>query len=115
MLDGLTSAPLGNRSLRALTPFSSSLIRVIRVRYVKRLERRNATSGALAWAITSGGYYNSFNAIVLDSTYVYTAGSDSVYRQYDHDWRIEKRYRSDGSLVSAFGSGGGCRAGDLQQ
>ncbi len=56
--------------------------------------------GELVWAIEGEGA--QINAIALDSEYIYVVGVDSSWQA----WRIEKRYKSNGSLVSSFGDNG---------
>lgn len=48
--------------------------------------------------------YDEAVAVDDDTNYIYSVGSDSVGG--DRQWRIEKRNKSDGALVSAFDSDG---------
>lgn len=45
-------------------------------------------------------------AIDSDSNYLYIAGYDTIPGTSDQEWRIEKRNKSDGTLVTAFGTNG---------
>lgn len=48
----------------------------------------------------------SANAIAIDSDFMYIAGGDDNAAPVDKQWRVEKRYQSDGSLVTEFGDNG---------
>ena len=50
--------------------------------------------------------YDVAQVMVLDGAYIYVAGYDCDTPKGDHQWRIEKRNLSDGSLVESFGEGG---------
>ncbi len=82
-----------------------------------RIEKRDKTTGALVATFDGDGIVESDptsgsdipRAVALDSSYIYVAG----YQQQasgDCDngvcWRIEKRDKTTGALVSAFGSSG---------
>lgn len=77
-----------------------------------RIEKRRGSDGALVAAFGSGGVVTSNPssgadrpvAATWDGTYLYIAGFDSSAG--NRQWRIEKRQLGDGSLVSAFGTGG---------
>lgn len=47
---------------------------------------------------------DNLKAVDIDSNYIYSAGYDTVGG--DRAWRIEKRNKSDGMLVTAFGDNG---------
>lgn len=66
-----------------------------------RIEKRLLSDGSLDTDFNSGGIIggaatseHSFS-ISIDSTYMYVAGYDS-----SSNWRIEKRFLSDGSLMT---------------
>jgi hypothetical protein len=76
-----------------------------------RIEKRNKTSGALVTAFDNDGIVtnnptsgaDSANSIVIDSNYIYVSG----YQWGNQlQWRLEKRYKNNGSLVNAFDSDG---------
>jgi hypothetical protein len=79
-----------------------------------RIEKRDKTTGALVTGFNSTGVVqsnpSSFNdyarSIVIDSNYIYVAGWDFSPGGSDAQWRVEKRYKSNGSLVNAFDSDG---------
>jgi hypothetical protein len=70
------------------------------------------SSGALVLAFGTGGAvtvnpstdYDAAQGVAIDSTAMYVVGYDSS--PGNHQWRIEKRSLTDGSLVSGFGTGG---------
>jgi hypothetical protein len=77
------------------------------------IEKFDATSGALIWSITSDPTtaMDQAGGIVADASYIYVSGTQGgVYTGTPPwsyaNWRIEKRAKSDGSLVAAFGVGG---------
>lgn len=45
-------------------------------------------------------------AIDSDSNYLYVAGYDTIPGTSNQEWRIEKRNKSDGTLVTSFGTNG---------
>lgn len=47
---------------------------------------------------------DNLKAVDIDSNYIYSAGYDTIGG--DRAWRIEKRNKSDGTLVTAFGTNG---------
>ena len=66
------------------------------------IQKRNKSDGFLVWEVTENpsDYYDSCGDIVCDDTYLYTAGHDSALGgRWDDQWRIQKWYKSDGSLV----------------
>jgi hypothetical protein len=80
--------------------------------YQWRLEKRDKSSGVLAEGFNSTGVIkhnpNSGNefaqSIAQDSDYIYVAGFDQI--PGNPQWRLEKRYKNNGSLVTAFDSDG---------
>jgi hypothetical protein len=80
-----------------------------------RIEKRDITTGALVSGFGSGGVLtehptvniDGFLQITLDSTSMYLAGGQNINGAGTTGavW-LEKRLLSDGSLVSAFGTGG---------
>jgi len=60
------------------------------------------TSGILTTNPSTG--YDSICAVCVDSNYIYIAGHDSA--PGDYEWRIEKRSKIDGSIVTSFGTSG---------
>jgi hypothetical protein len=84
--------------------------------FVLRIEKRDAVTGSLVAAFGSGGSLTtsapaSFDGIplpwtmALDGSFLYVAGSQQVSAT-DSQWRIEKRDRTTGQLISGFGTGG---------
>jgi predicted esterase YcpF (UPF0227 family) len=80
-----------------------------------RIEKRSLADGSLVPGFGTGGVVTSNPStgadeaydIVIDSTAMYVIGYDSSpAAELDHQWRIEKRSLADGSLVTAFGTGG---------
>ena len=66
------------------------------------IQKRNKSDGFIVWEVTENpsDYYDSCGDIVCDDTYLYTAGHDSSNGgRWDDQWRIQKWYKSDGSLV----------------
>jgi hypothetical protein len=63
-------------------------------------------SGVSVWSVTSNpsGALDEANGMVKDANAAYIVGYDQSSGR--SQWRIEKRYLSDGSLVSAFGTNG---------
>ncbi|MEK9154723.1 MAG: prepilin-type N-terminal cleavage/methylation domain-containing protein [Patescibacteria group bacterium] len=65
-----------------------------------RIEKRRLTDGSLTggWQQVSNptGFNDYLYAITQDSAYLYLAGSDGP--NFNHQWRIEKRRKSDGDL-----------------
>ncbi|MCL5411274.1 MAG: fibronectin type III domain-containing protein [Patescibacteria group bacterium] len=83
--------------------------------YEWRIEKRDITTGALVSAFGTNGVVianpsssqDIIKSVVVDSTYLYLGGSDSFQNSAGNDeWRIEKRDKTTGALVSAFGTGG---------
>jgi hypothetical protein len=62
-----------------------------------------STGGRIASNPSAPGA-DRIQALTLDDTYIYAAGYDTIGG--DNEWRIEKRNRSDGALVTAFDSDG---------
>jgi len=87
-----------------------------------RLEKRNKTTGALCISGTEcaagtfgvGGVATSnpsvnadrIYAMVIDESYIYTAGEDSTVSAADSRWRIEKRSITTGALDTGFDGDG---------
>lgn len=67
---------------------------------------KNNTNPVLSFPITSNPSSNSdiANSIFLESDFIYIAGNESGTG--NRGWRIEKRYKSNGKLVSSFGTNG---------
>jgi len=82
--------------------------------YQWRIEKRSLTSGSLVTEFGTGGVVTnnpsgSFDrptAIAIDASAIYVVGYDCSYGATNNQWRIEKRSLADGSLVTAFGTGG---------
>jgi hypothetical protein len=72
--------------------------------YEWRIEKRNLNDGSLIWATTSNyGTTTSGDdeamAVAVDSSGIYIAGTDrTTGNRY---WRIEKRNKTDGSVIWA--------------
>jgi len=82
---------------------------------VWRLEKRDKTTGQLVAAFNSNGVVISdpnpagldvLKALEIDANYVYAAGYDTAAADGKKAWRIEKRNKSDGALVTAFATNG---------
>ncbi len=77
-----------------------------------RIERRSTSDGALTPVFGSGGVVTSnpssgpdeATCVLSDGTYLFIGGYDSS--PGNRQWRIEKRLVTDGSLDTAFGTGG---------
>jgi hypothetical protein len=77
-----------------------------------RIEKRSLADGSLVTGFGTGGVVtgnpgavrDAAQDIAIDSTAMYVVGYDNspIYSR----WRIEKRSLTDGSLVTAFGTGG---------
>ena len=80
--------------------------------YQWRMEKRSLADGGLVSGFGTGGVVTSdpstgsdqAEGIAVDSTAMYVVGYD--YSPGNHQWRIEKRSLTDGSLVLGFGTGG---------
>jgi hypothetical protein len=78
-----------------------------------RIEKRDKTTGALVTGFNGSGIVNSnpssgddsAYSIAVDSDYIYIAGCDRYWGTNDQ-WRVEKRYKDNGSLVLAFSNDG---------
>jgi hypothetical protein len=76
-----------------------------------RIEKRDITTGALVGAFGTAGVVlsnptaglDNSNTIKVDSNYVYISGADSTNA---NRWRIEKRDKTTGATVAAFGTSG---------
>jgi hypothetical protein len=77
-----------------------------------RIEKRSLTNGSLvpgfgAGGVITGNYsspWDMASGIAIDSTAMYVAGWD--LSAGNMQWRTEKRSLTNGSLISAFGTGG---------
>jgi hypothetical protein len=77
-----------------------------------RVEKRNLSDGSLATSFgTSGvvtanmsGDSDEAQAIAIDGSTMFIAGYDKA--SFDHQWHIERRSLSDGSLITSFGTSG---------
>lgn len=75
-----------------------------------RIEKRNKTTGALIPAFDGDGIIivdpstglDRADNIAVDSDYIYISGWDAAPGTFDYQWRIEKRYKSNGSLDTKF-------------
>jgi hypothetical protein len=82
-----------------------------------RIEKRNKITGVLVPAFGSAGIVASnpstagdtIEAMVADSSNLYVAGYDTPSGSVGR-WRIEKRSKATGALVTSFGSGGAVAA-----
>lgn len=71
-----------------------------------RMQRVDAATGTNVWTTnTNLPDASSAKALVLDDTALYVAGFQ-VVRLSDLQWRIEKRDRATGALITAFNNGG---------
>jgi hypothetical protein len=81
--------------------------------YQWRIEKRSLADGSLVSGFGAGGVVtgnhragdDQASSIAIDSTAMYVIGCDCSPGG-DCQWRIEKRSLTDGSLISAFGTGG---------
>jgi hypothetical protein len=79
-----------------------------------RIERRNASTGALITAFGTGGVIVSNPsagldapfAVASDGTDLFVAGYDEVAGAADRRWRIERRSLTSGALVTTFAAQG---------
>jgi formylmethanofuran dehydrogenase subunit C len=77
-----------------------------------RIEKRSLADGSLVPGFGTGGVVTGNHStgpdvafgIAIDSTAMYVIGYD--FSPGNEQWRIEKRSLTDGSLISAFGTGG---------
>ncbi len=84
-----------------------------------RIEKRRKNDGNLEWALAYSPNYGeggaSITGIASDNNYIYAVGYDAAPPDNTR-WRIEKRNKSDGSLVNATvsdpGAGSGSGQGD---
>jgi hypothetical protein len=86
---------------RVETSFSSGI-------FATRVEKRSLVDGSLSQPAVTGGASDPSGALpcghlAVDGAYLYISGADNPA---DCRWRIEKRLRSDLSLVSSFGTAG---------
>jgi len=86
---------------RVETSFSSGI-------FAARVEKRSLVDGSLSQPAVTGGASDPTGALpcghlAVDGAFLYVSGADNTV---DCRWRIEKRLRSDLSLVSSFGSAG---------
>jgi hypothetical protein len=85
---------------------------------VWRIEKRDKTTAQLVSSFTSGSVpgvvisdpnpagLDVLKAIAIDTNYIYAAGYDTAALDGMREWRIEKRNKSDGALVSSFATAG---------
>lgn len=79
-----------------------------------RIEKRDKTTGALITAFGTAGVVESNPSnlddvpfdLTLDSHYLYIVGYASSDSDFGHRWRIEKRDKITGMLVTGFGANG---------
>ena len=76
--------------------------------YQWRIEKRNLADGSLMWSQVSNPSVIADFAygVSIDGSGMYVVGSDNSPGLTDHQWRIEKRGLTDGSLIPTFGTGG---------
>lgn len=82
-----------------------------------RIEKRRLSDGSLTEQFGEGGvvtsdltpYYEKPEAIIIVDNYMYVSGTE-VIQEEDYQWRVEKRWLTDGSLVQDFGIGGVVRS-----
>jgi hypothetical protein len=67
-----------------------------------RIEKRSKFNGSLLWTKTSNpnAYNDTAFSIAFDTDYLYITGCNAISAG-DYQWRIEKRSKSDGSLIWA--------------
>jgi hypothetical protein len=82
---------------------------------VWRIEKRHLTDGSLCTEFGDKGSvsynpssgFDEAHSIAIDAKYMYVVGHDmSSGSTHDHQWHIEKRNLTDGTLVGGFGSNG---------
>jgi hypothetical protein len=80
-----------------------------------RLEKRDKTTGELVVSFDADGVVISdpnpsgldvIKAIEIDANYIYAAGYDTAAADGKREWRIEKRSKLDGALVTTFAAAG---------
>ncbi|MHC4500769.1 MAG: SUMF1/EgtB/PvdO family nonheme iron enzyme [Planctomycetota bacterium] len=66
-----------------------------------RIQKRNKSDGSVVWTETDNpsSSYDESQAITSDGTFIYVAGYDSSPGYQNYQWRIQKRNKSDGSIV----------------
>jgi hypothetical protein len=66
-----------------------------------RIQKRNKSDGSVVWTLTEdpSTLADSARAITCDVSYIYVAGYDSSQGFGNSQWRIQKRNKSDGSVV----------------
>ncbi|MEQ9364378.1 MAG: hypothetical protein RIF32_09055 [Leptospirales bacterium] len=79
-----------------------------------RIEKRSRITGLLDTAFGTGGailsnpgaQFDLINKMAIDATGLYVVGQDRSPGATNAQWRIEKRDRTTGALIPAFGVGG---------
>ena len=79
-----------------------------------RIEKRYKSNGTLDKAFDFDGIINNWVAgyqeaaadIKVDSKYIYIGGYDTANNPWDYEWRLEKRWKTNGSFATSFASGG---------
>jgi len=69
-----------------------------------RIEKRRKSDGGLVWAqtVNPGSNVDYVTAIVADGLYLYVVGQDTTLGGVNYQWRIEKRRKDTGALVSGW-------------
>jgi hypothetical protein len=79
-----------------------------------RIEKRDITTGALVTSFDGDGIIQSnpsidddrVRSIAVDSNFIYIIGDDESLGSWDWQWRIEKRDKSTGALITSFDDDG---------
>jgi len=69
--------------------------------YQWRIQKRSKSDGSIIWDVSDNpsGSADMASEICSDDTYIYVAGFDSSAGSGNHQWRIQKRNKTDGSVV----------------
>jgi hypothetical protein len=83
-----------------------------------RVEKREKATGDLVAGFGASGviffnspstYPDNLYAIASDADYLYLSGTDGEWGIVGYEWRIEKRYKTNGASVTNFGTNGAVR------
>ncbi len=101
----MTDDPGGTSLLYALAAddtyiYAAGLESYTRDNYRCRIQKLNKSDGSIVWTETEDlSSDDEYNVITIDDSYIYVAGFDYSLGWGDDQWRIQKRNKSDGSVV----------------
>ena len=76
-------------------------------KYIKSTGAKDPAFGTAGVVISDPGtFWEILTSVRVDSDYIYLAGYENTDGEYINVWRMEKRNKYTGELVSGFGSGG---------